>query len=222
VAIEIVGSTTPEVEEGDTLRLSARALTAGGDSAPEAIIVWELLDVDTGQVGFTLDSLSGLVTANFPGAARVRARVDELRSGPLTVTVTPAPDSIAAVSATRVTVAPTQPESPPLTTVLYDLTTAPGQTLAIAGKPVHYQLVEPPAGSAAAAGVLLALPDSLTGADPHRAVAVTGADGRGSVVVQRVGAAQPDSAIVEATAATAAGVPAAGSPIRFVVVFESP
>ena len=222
VAIEIVGTTAPTVEEGDTLRLSARALDAAGDPVPEAVVVWELLDADTGQLGFTLDSLTGLISASFPGSGRVRARVEELRSGPLTVTVTAAPDSIAAVSAVRVTVAAAATESAPLTTMVYDLTTVPGQALALAGKAVHYELAVPPAGSAAAGGVLLALPDGQPGSDPHRVVAVTGGDGLGSAVLQRADGAQPDSAIVEARTATATGIAVAGSPVRFVVFFEKP
>ncbi len=88
VAIEIIGSTAPTVPQGDTLRLRARAIDAAGDSVPGATITWVLLDVDTGQVGFTLDSTTGLVTAQTPGAGRVQARVETLRSGIITVTVT--------------------------------------------------------------------------------------------------------------------------------------
>ena len=96
------GSQEQTVVEGDTLLLRARAINAAGDTVPDAAIVWELLEVDTGQVGFTLDTLTGLVTARSPGSGRVRARVGTLASGVITVIVVPAPDSIAAAGPQQV------------------------------------------------------------------------------------------------------------------------
>lgn len=86
VAIEILGSTSPTVTVGDTLRLEARAVTARGELMPDTPVVWEILD--TGQVGFTLDENTGLITAITAGSGRVRARVDDVRSAAITVTVT--------------------------------------------------------------------------------------------------------------------------------------
>ncbi|MFQ6047139.1 MAG: hypothetical protein ACE5PT_12430 [Gemmatimonadales bacterium] len=222
VAIEIPGPPTRRVEEGDTLRLTARALSAAGEEVPGAVIVWELLDADTGQIGFQLDSLTGLITAEFPGSGRVRARVDELRSGELVVVVAPAPDSVAAVSATRLTVGAGVSESSALTVEVLDLTTSPGEALAIEGTAVHFELIDPSPASAVAGGIVVALPDSQPGMDPHRATGVTGSDGRASAVVRRSGSAQPDSAIVETSVTTARGIAVGGSPLYFVVIIENP
>lgn len=222
VAIEIPGPSSRRVEEGDTLRLTARALSAAGDVVPDAAIVWELLDADTGQIGFQLDSLTGLITAIFPGGGRVRARVDDLRSGAISVSIAPAPDSVAAGSATRLTLGAGEQQSGLLTVEVYDLTTSPGQVLAIEGTRVHFELIEPVPTSPEAQGVVVTLPDSQPGENPHVATAVTGSDGRVGAVVGRRGSPQPDSVVVEASVSTARGVPAASSPLSFVVIIENP
>ncbi len=91
VAIEIVGSLSPQIAVGDTLQLRARALTAAGDSVAEALIVWQLLDLDSGQVGFTLDTATGVVAGESAGSGRVAARVETLQSGIITITVVAPP-----------------------------------------------------------------------------------------------------------------------------------
>ena len=88
IAIDILGSLEPEVEEGDSLQLQARAVDARGNVIPDAVIAWAI--VDTGDVGFTLDTSTGLVRALHPGTGRVVAWTQEIRSGEVTVTVTAA------------------------------------------------------------------------------------------------------------------------------------
>jgi len=83
VALEVVNS-APTVNAGDTLRLSARALNAGGQTVANATVSWTT--VDTGVVAFQLDP-SGLVTGQTPGTGRVEAIADALRSDPITVKV---------------------------------------------------------------------------------------------------------------------------------------
>lgn len=85
VAIEVVGPQAPTLEVGDTLALSARALNARGEIVPDAPVVWHVLD--TGQVGVTLDTATGFLTAVAPGAWRIQARVEALATAPITVTV---------------------------------------------------------------------------------------------------------------------------------------
>ena len=222
VAIEILGATTRTVEEGDTVRLAARAVSAAGAIVPEAAIVWGLLDVDSGQVGFTIESETGLVTAITPGSGRVRARVDELTSGTVVVTVSAAPDSVGPQGATQVTVDSTATISPALVVGVVDLTTNPGAPLALAGKLVHFVTIDPVPGSAAADGFFLSVSGAGPGTDPHRVVVTTGTDGLASVVVARqTGVPQPDTASIDAVALTARGDTIAGSPVRFLVVFEN-
>jgi hypothetical protein len=220
VAIEIVGLTAPTLEEGDTLTLRARAIDAAGDTVPAAAITWVIVDVDSGQVGFTIGESSGLVTALSPGSGRVRARVETLVSGPIVVSVLPSADSIGASGATRLTVDTGTVVSPPLTVRVWDLTTSLGDTVALTGKLVHFLTVDPPPGSAAADGFFITQSDTVPGTDPHAVAVTTGVSGDASVVVRRQGGvAQPDSAAIDATSVTAVGDTVAGSPVRFWVVF---
>ncbi len=222
IAIEIDGTPDRSVEEGDTLTLTARALNVAGDTVPGAVITWEMVDPDSGQIGFTLDASTGLVTAHAPGSGRVRPRVEDLTTqAVITVTVTPAPDSVAAGGDVTVTMVAGDSVSPPLIVTVYYLADDTAAPVALGKKPVHYYAVDPAPGSTEAEGFFLALSDSDdAGPDSHRITAQSDAAGRASVVVRRIsGAAVPDSALVDAAVTTAAGDTVAGSPVRFVVVF---
>ncbi|MDH3458975.1 MAG: hypothetical protein OER90_19210 [Gemmatimonadota bacterium] len=218
VAIEVVGLTAPVLEEGDTVTLRARAIDAAGDTVPDAMITW--IVVDTGQVGFTIEETTGLVTALSPGSGRVQARVETLVSGPIMVSVLASADSIGATGAPRLTVDTGTVASLPLTVTVWDLTSSPGDTLALAGKLVQFLTVDPAPGSAAADGFFITQADTVPGTDPHVVDVTTGVNGEASVVVRRhSGVAQPDSAAIDAISVTAVGDTVAGSPVRFTVVF---
>lgn len=90
VAIEILGSLTPALAVGETLTLRARAVDASGAAVSDAAIMWELIDVDSGQVGFTLEPETGRVTGVAPGSGRVVGRAADVQSGIITITVTDA------------------------------------------------------------------------------------------------------------------------------------
>jgi hypothetical protein len=215
IALE-VGDPAPRVEEGDTARLVARALNAAGRPVEGATVTWAV--VDTGTIGFELEP-SGLVRANTPGsAARVQASSDNLRSDPITVTVTAIPDTSAATGPTRVVVPPSDVQSAPLGVTVYDRA-ATGQLSGIIGKSVIFETTEP-AGST---GFFLTATDTVPGPDPHRVVAQTASNGLASVRARRrAGQAAPDSALISATAVNARGVTVPGTPVRFVVVFQNP
>lgn len=219
VALELVGPLTRQLEEGTTLILEARALRADGTEAPEAEILWAI--VDTGVVGITVDPTSGLVTALSPDTAPIRARVEELTSASVTVIATPAPDSAAAAGDSRLDVAIGETSSPPLETVVFDLTTSPDTAAPLPGIVVAYALVDPAPGTEEAAALFLAADAAAEpGPDPHRHESTTANDGRAAVLLRLAdGASPPDSALVDATVATAAGPAVAGSPVRFVVLF---
>ncbi len=213
-----VDMSTRMVEMGDTLRLTARAINASGEVVPEVVIIWAVLDVDSGQLGFTLDS-AGLVTGVSPGTGRVQARIESLRSDPITIEVTAIPDSAEAAGAIRLVVPAGIDQSDALMVLVLESTSGP--SLPIANKSVRFALVDPAPGTAAAEGLFLLASDTVPGLDPHETVAVTGATGVATATVNRVAAATvPDSAAVEATALTDRGDVVAGSPIRFTVVFE--
>ena len=179
VAIAYGGPTAFALQEAETRQLVAYAIDLRGDTLPEVSVVWTILELDTVAVGITLDSLSGVVTAVSPGGPwRIQGRVESLRiDPPLRVSVTAAPDSMAAVEPSRLTVAADQDQSGPITTAVFDLTTAPDQETPLSGVPVRYRLIAPDPDSAAAATLeLVAAGD--TGSDPHVVTTLTGASER--------------------------------------------
>lgn len=217
IALEI-GDFERDVEVGDTLQLTAQALTASGDVVPDAEIVWALLDVDSGPTVLELDP-AGVAVGAFPGTQRLQARIDELRSDPVGITVTAAPDSIAAFSAQRVTVPAGETRSGDLSVILFERITDPDQPMPVPGKMATFQLVDPPPGSGEADGIELVVADTVATDDPLRGVALTGTDGVASAVV-RVTALRPDSVSIDVSATTALGNSVTGSPVRFTIVFE--
>lgn len=220
VSIEYVGTTSPSLEEGDTLRLHARAISAKGEIVEDAEIHWAVLD--TGEVGFTIGAESGLISAYAPASGRVQASVENLRTGAITVTVGPAADSMAAVGDVRVTVDTGAVSSTPLTVVILDLTTTPGDTLALGGKGVHFLTVNPPPGDPALGSFFITAQGTEPGDDPHRVDLTTATSGQAAITAVRVsGETQPDSVAVDATSVTAAGETVAGSPVRFWVLFQN-
>ena len=221
IAIEVDGPAQRYVEENDTLRLAARAIDAAGDTVSEAIVQWVLMDVDSGQVGFDLDSLTGLVTARSPGRGRVRARVEELYSDSITIDVSPAPDSIGPGADLRLVMGASDVVSPRLRVMVYDLTTHADSAVKLAGKLVSFELVDPPPASGFAQGLFVTQSDTIPGPDPHRTSVLTASSGEASVVVRRLaGFTLPDSAVVGAVAVTAIGDTVRGSPLRFTIIFD--
>ncbi len=209
------------LEEGDTLTLRARTISAKGEVVPDAGLWWVLLDIDSiGQVGFTIDSATGLVSAYGPGSGNVQARVDNIATNAIKVTAHPAPDSIAIVGDARLTVDVTSGNSAPLTVVLWDLSTTPGETLALSGKPVHFSTVDPAPSDPAAGSFFITASGTQPGDDPHRVDVTTNASGQAAVTAVRVSSeTQPDSVAIEAVAVTARGDTVPGSPVRFWVLF---
>lgn len=200
----------PSVEEYDTLPLVVRVLDRAGEAiagAPVALLVLDTaaLAVDSPGVG-----VIGRAPAT---AARVVAASGNLRSDPLTVRVLAAADSLGGTGSSALTVAAADSQSGPLATAVLDLTTTPGQAVPLSGRPVRYSIVFPAfAGLASATAVL--------GNDSLAATVLTAAGGTTSVVVKRRGAAQPDSAVVLASAVRGTGATVPGSPVRFVVRFQ--
>ena len=105
VAITIKGPVAPQVEEGDTLSLLAQALDVNGTVLTDQAVFWTVTDpvkrVDTvnGQPvnvprGFTIDSVSGLITALAPDTAKIIAYDGTLRSNAIQVIVSPQPDTV--------------------------------------------------------------------------------------------------------------------------------
>ena len=72
---------------GDTIHLAAQAVNAAGEFVADAEVFWAIIDADSGQIGFTLDTATGIVSGVQPGSGRVQARVEQIRSNPITITV---------------------------------------------------------------------------------------------------------------------------------------
>ncbi|MDH4043858.1 MAG: hypothetical protein OEY20_16365 [Gemmatimonadota bacterium] len=220
VAIQYTGPLTPRVAEGDTLTLTAVALDANGNQLPEVPILWRVLEPETVQVGFTLDSLTGLVTGLYAGAGRVRADADGIRTGLLTVTVTAVADSIAALEPAEDTIPASDSESPALGATVYDVPPS-GTPKPLAGVSVRFAIVQPAPGTAEAATLAIGAPGQAPDVDPLVVTVVTGTSGIAFATVRRVGQLQPDTAIVEAVALSAAGEVIPGPPARFTIIVLS-
>jgi hypothetical protein len=228
IAIEIEGGRQQTVEELDSLQLVARAISAGGDTIPDAVIVWSLLDSDTDstQVGFDLEAQTGLVIARAaPGSGRVMPAVGDVRPNePITVLVLPAPDSVSPSGQQTVTMSAGEMLSPALETTVFDLTSNPDSVVPLAEKPVQFLVVQPPPGTADAAGFFLvgSAQDTVPPEDRHSLSTTTDASGRARAFVRRVsGSTLPDSAVINCTVFTATGANVAGSPVQLLVRFEN-
>ncbi len=218
IAIQLTGDLSQSIEEGGTLQLSATALDATGNPVDDAQIFWNILAVDSTQtLGITLDSVTGLVTGLSPSTARIQARIDNLRSGPLNVTVTGAADSIAHASDSVITFAVGQTQSPPLQVRVLDLTTNPGETLGLSGKTVRFILADGPSTTAS-----ITLSDTVVVGDGSSLEVASLSTGVAQALISLAEAPQsPDTILVDATVMTAANSPVAGSPVRFLVVIEN-
>lgn len=222
IALEYTGPTSPSVEEGDTVRLTARALDIRGDTLPDAEIVWRVIELDTVDVGFVLDSVTGLIAGVHPGGPwRVQGSAEGLQiDPPISVRVTAAPDSAARADTGAVVMSVAQNQTSSLTVAVFDLTTTPDQPGPAGGARVRYQLVDPEPGSAQANGIAIVVTAEV-GDDPHAAETESNSAGQAAAFVRRVGTSQPDSVLIDAVVFTARGDTVPGSPIRFLVLIES-
>lgn len=220
IGILYTGPAAPTVEEADTVTLTAVALDVNGDPLPEIPVIWRIIALDTAAVPITLDSLTGLVTGEFAGTARVQGDADGLRTSTITVTVTAIPDSIAGVEPTTDTVAVDADESAPLAAVVYDLPPT-GPPKALSGQLVRYAVVSPAPGTLEASQVAIGISGQPVGDDSLTVLATTNSSGMSFVTARRIGPVQPDSAVIEAVALLSDSTPISGPPARFVVVFVS-
>ena len=201
VAIEVSLPYGGNVELGDTILPSARALNGRGDSVA-ATIYWKA--VDTAHVT-VLDSTSGATLGKATGAGAIQARIGNLPSNPLTVTVLAAPDTAFAGGTTRDSVsiaAKTDSLSDTLTVEVAD--TNGGLTTPLSGWPVVFQITYPTDTTAF----------TLLPGDTVRTGSTVAA-----VRVKLKNRALPDSVVVSATARHVRGAAIAGSPITFTVIF---
>jgi len=192
------------VEVGDdTLVPRARALDGHGDSVA-ATIVWARLDT-TVQV---VDSFTGATVGLLGGqTGRVQARVGNLRTNPLTLTVLSPLDSIVAAGPLRDTVTVSTPDSlSDSLPILVYVTPAANNTLSLTGRRVAYAATVYPSGATTVTLV-------------PRDTARTNTSGLAVVQVRLTGGPVPDSVVVTASARHQDGSLVPGSPVTFVVRF---
>jgi len=184
------------------LQPQARALNGQGDSVL-ATITWATLDTAILKV---VDSATGKTVGKAAGLARVQARIGNLRSNPLNVTVQPPLDSIIAIGSTVSTVTVSTPDSVSDSLQIQAWAT-PAGAQNLAGRRVAYAATVYPAGGATTI--------TLVPKDTAR----TSASGLAVVQVRYTGGPRPDSVVVLASARHADGTPVPGSPVHFVVGF---
>ena len=198
VGLEIPTPTDAELEVGESMALTARALDKDGNTVPAAI-TWRAPDPT-----LTVDPATGVITGAAPGPGRVQAFAGLLGSNLLQFNVISRADTLI-VTDSILTVAPGGASSPSLVSQLQSFS-PPGP---LASRPVVYTLVTPVDASVTLTGGVLTT------------TATTGTDGAvSSVTLTRANIAQPTTAIVQVSAVRASGEPVPGSGQRFTVTFQ--
>jgi hypothetical protein len=201
VAIDVSLPYGGNVELADTIRPSARALNGRGDSVA-ATIYWASLD--TAHVTM-LDSTTGATLGKANGAGAIQARVGNLHSNPIAITVLAAPDTVFTTVPTRDSVSvSTKPDSLSDTLKVEVADTNGGVTTPVSGWKVAFQITYPTDTSAF---TLVPGDTVLTGATVA------------AVFVKLKRRALPDSVVLSATARHLRGAAIPGSPITFTVKF---
>jgi hypothetical protein len=201
VALDASLPDSGRIEVGDTLRPQAHGLNGQGDSVA-ATITWATLDT---AILTVVDSVSGKTVGKAAGLGRVQARIGNLRSAPLNVTVQPPLDSITALGNTVSTVSVAARSLSDSLQIQAWATPTGAQNLA--GRRVAYAATVYPVGGGA---TIMLVPQDT---------ARTSASGLAVVQVRYTGGPRPDSVVVLAGARHANGTPVPGSPVHFVVGF---
>ena len=202
VAIEVSLPYGGNVELGDTIVPSSRALDGRGDSVA-ATIYWTSLDTAHVTV---LDSTTGAILGKANGAGAIQARVGNLHSNAIAITVLATPDTVFAASPTRDSVSiATKVDSLSDTLKVEVADTNGGTPTGLAGRKVALQITYPTDPTA----FTLVPGDTV----------VTGATGIAALRVRLKNRALPDSVVLTATARHLRGAAIPGSPITFTVIF---
>jgi hypothetical protein len=202
VAIEVSLPYGGNVELGDTLVPSSRALDGRGDSVA-APIFWTSLD--TAHVTM-LDSTTGATLGKANGPGLIQARTGTLHSNPVAITVLASADTIFATSVLRDSVSiGAKPDSLSDTLQVEVADTNGGSTTALAGRRVTFQVTYPADTSA-----FTLIPGDTV---------LTGLTGIAALRVKLKNRTLPDSIVLSATARHLRGAAIPGSPITFTVIF---
>jgi hypothetical protein len=194
VALEVILPDSGRVEVTDTVRPTARAFNALGDSIA-AQVFWSSFDAAL----TVLDSTTGESLADSVGTGRLQARVGGLRSDPQTVVILTHLDTLWAVT-TRVTVIAPDTLSSPL-----EVQALASPDSASSRRVVYAATIFPASGPA----VTFVPNDSV----------LTSTTGLASVQLKLLAGPVPDSVVITATMTRPNGTSIPGSPVTFVVEF---
>ena len=201
VELEISTPAAREVEVGETLQLTARALDRDGNPL-DVPITWLSSDP-----ALTVDN-TGLVTGVAPGEAQIQASVGSLSSGQILLTAIVRADTLLIVSDSVIIVPVGAPASAPLAVQLLSFSSADP----LPNRPVVYTVTSPPdVGQHSVelpGGVLIDTISTGTAGDA------------GAVTLNRTAIASPDTAIVQVRSYHASGADVPGSGQRFIVLFQ--
>ena len=201
VELELRTPAATEVEVGETLQLTARALDKDGNPIDVAI-TWLSSDP-----ALSVDN-TGLVTGVAPGTAQIQASAGSLSSTRVQLTAILRADTLALVGDSVIIVPAGAPTSAPLVVQLLSFS----QAGLLPNRPVVYTVTSPPDVGPHTVelpgGVVI---DTISTG--------TGGDG-GAVTLNRTGIASPDTAIVQVRSYRASGADVPGSGQRFIVLFQ--
>ncbi len=201
VELEISAPDATEVEVGETLQLTARALNRDGNPL-DVPITWLSSDP-----ALTVDN-TGLVTGVAPGSAQIQASVGSLTSNQFPLTAVARADTLVIVSDSVIIVPAGVPASAPLAVQVLSFT----QTGPLPNRPVVYTVTSPPDVGPHTVelpgGVLIDTISTGTAGDA------------GGVTLNRTIIASPDTAIVQVRSYHASGADVPGSGQRFIVLFQ--
>jgi hypothetical protein len=201
VAIEVSLPYSGNLELRDTLLPHARALDGRGDSVA-ATIYWRAIDTALVTV---LDTTTGATRGKAIGTGAIQARVGNLHSNPIVITILAAPDTVFATVAKRDSVSVSAKVDSLSDTLRVEVAdTISGVITPVSGWKVAFQITYPTDTSAF---TLVPGDTVLTGAT----VAAVG--------VKLKKRALPDSVVLSATVRHVRGAAIPGSPITFTVIF---
>jgi len=201
VELEISAPAAREVEVGETLQLTARALDRDGNPL-DVPITWLSSDP-----ALTVDN-SGLVTGVAPGEAQVQASVGSLSSGQILLTAIARADTLVIVSDSVIIVPVGAAASPPLAVQVMSFSSADP----LPNRPVVYTVTSP----ADVGDHTVELPGGVL----IDTISTGPAGDAGAVTLNRTAIPSPDTAIVQVRSYRASGADVPGSGQRFIVLFQ--
>lgn len=210
IAIETRPPIPQTMDLGDTARFRARAVDINGDSVAVDLI-WRTPSPDTTII---VDSLLGIITTTVPDVTlRAQAFLGTFASGFDTVRVQARPDTIILVGPDTQTVATGSQTSVELQVRLESRDYSPQAP--VANRDVLFEITDPVFADPATRTIEL-----INGALRDTVRTASSGIPSPAVLVRRVGATQPDSAIVTVSASRRNGSSVPGSGQRFIIRFD--